>query len=89
MSPPVSADPLLVHVRCELNQAYFFPAAKLLPFIRETVNNAYVSVRRKGFDPKTYRDDSAATGNGKGEVLLSMGRIYGLRNTGTKSMATS
>ena len=87
MSPP--RLPLLVHVRCELNQAYFFPAAKLLPFIRETVNNAYVSVRRKGFDPKTYRDDSAATGNGKGEVLLSMGRIYGLRNTGTKSMATS
>ena len=64
-----------------LSQANF-PATKLLPFIRETVNNVYISVRRKGFDPKAYRDESVATSDGKGEVKMTVGRIYGLRNTG-------
>ena len=64
-----------------LSQANF-PATKLLPLIRETVNNVYVSVRRKGFDPKAYRDESVFTSDGKGEVRMTVGRIYGLRNTG-------
>ena len=49
---------------------------------RETVNNVYVSLRRKGFDPKAYRDASVAFGDGKGEVSMTVGRIYGLRSTG-------
>ena len=46
------------------------------------MNNVYVSLRRKGFDPKAYRDASEAFGDGKGEVSMTVGRIYGLRNTG-------
>ena len=46
------------------------------------MNNVYVSLRRKGFDPKAYRDESVVTGDGKGVVKMTVGRIYGLKNTG-------